>query len=268
MLTKLTLGEKLKDLRLENGYPSTTDLEKAIGIPSSTLGDYENDDKNKNIGYVNLVTLAKFYDVSTDWLLGLSSVEKHLNTAYSDLGLDDDVIDILRAKKINTRLLNDFILDPHFDGFIADMEIYIDGLISMRLTALNSQLKNTRNMIMKKHNMTEDDIYTRTLLLGQFDEKRYFNTIIAEDIDKILISLRKKYSENDKDPSVTSSDIDLEKMTLDAVEKYRTTKGSKKDREAALFSTFTGTNPSKMTDEEKDAQSSFFKTLTKFWKKK
>lgn len=268
MLTELTLGEKLKDLRLENGYPSTVDLEKAINIPSSTLGNYEDDDKNQNIGYANLVTLAKFYGVSTDWLLGLSSVERHLNTEYIDLGLNDDVIDILRAKTINTRLLNDFILDPHFDNLIADMEIYINGMISMRITALNSQLKSTRNMIMKKHNMTKDDINTRTFLLGQFDEKRYFNTIIAEDIDKILISLRKKYSENDKDHSVTSSEIDLEKMTLDAVDKYRTTKGSKKDRETALLSAFTGTNPSKMNTEEKNAQSSFFKSLTKFWKKK
>lgn len=109
MLTKLTLGEKLKDLRLAKGYKSTEHLASILNIPKTTLNDYENDEKNQDVGYANLITLAKFYEVSMDYLLGLSDVDRHLNTSYSDLGLNDKTIDLLKELKFNIRLLNELI---------------------------------------------------------------------------------------------------------------------------------------------------------------
>lgn len=50
MLTKLTLGEKLKDLRLAKGYKSTEHLASILNIPKTTLNDYENDEKNQDVG--------------------------------------------------------------------------------------------------------------------------------------------------------------------------------------------------------------------------
>lgn len=100
MLTKLTLGEKLKDLRLAKGYKSTEHLASILNIPKTTLNDYENDEKNQDVGYANLITLAKFYEVSMDYLLGLSDVDRHLNTSYSDLGLNDKTIDLLKSRNL------------------------------------------------------------------------------------------------------------------------------------------------------------------------
>lgn len=138
MLTKLTLGEKLKDFRLTKGYKSTEQLASVLNIPKTTLNDYENDEKNQDVGYANLITLANFYVVSMDWLLDLSDVEHHLNAAYSDLGLSDNTIDLLKELKFNMRLLNELIQHKHFADFMADMEIYIDGLATMQITTLNS----------------------------------------------------------------------------------------------------------------------------------
>lgn len=73
----------------------TLQIASVLNIPKTTLNDYENDEKNQDVGYANLITLAKFYDVSMDYLLGLSDVDKHLNTAYADLGLSDKTIDLL-----------------------------------------------------------------------------------------------------------------------------------------------------------------------------
>ncbi|WP_313529424.1 helix-turn-helix domain-containing protein [Anaerotignum sp.] len=61
ILPKLTLGEKLKELRFAKGYKNREDLAKVINIPKTTLNDYENDEKSQDVGYVNLITLAKFY---------------------------------------------------------------------------------------------------------------------------------------------------------------------------------------------------------------
>ena len=47
---------------------SLQELSDATGIPSSTLGNYEKDE-NIDISLGNLITLADFYNVSTDYLL-------------------------------------------------------------------------------------------------------------------------------------------------------------------------------------------------------
>ena len=70
MHTKLTIPERLKDLRVSEKRMSLQDLSDATDIPSSTLGNYEKDE-NIDMSLGNLITLANFYNVSTDYLLGL-----------------------------------------------------------------------------------------------------------------------------------------------------------------------------------------------------
>ena len=65
--TKLTTQEKLKDLRVER-HLTLEQLAQESGISKSALGKYESDDF-KDISPFSIVTLAKFYGVSTDYLL-------------------------------------------------------------------------------------------------------------------------------------------------------------------------------------------------------
>ncbi|MDE7202321.1 MAG: helix-turn-helix domain-containing protein, partial [Lachnospiraceae bacterium] len=46
-------------------------LSQQTKIPASTLGSYESDDY-KEIPHRNIIELAKFYEVSTDYLLGMT----------------------------------------------------------------------------------------------------------------------------------------------------------------------------------------------------
>lgn len=70
MQPKLTIQERLKDLRVERGL-TLEQLSVETGISKSALGKYEADDF-KDISPFNMVELAKFYGVSTDYLLGLT----------------------------------------------------------------------------------------------------------------------------------------------------------------------------------------------------
>lgn len=63
----ITIQERLKDLRTER-HLKLGELEKLTGISSSALSSYKNNDY-KEINHGNLITLAKFYGVSTDYLL-------------------------------------------------------------------------------------------------------------------------------------------------------------------------------------------------------
>lgn len=202
MLPKLTLGEKLKDLRIAKGFKSTEDLAIAINIPKTTLNDYENDEKNQDVGYANLITLAKFYGVSLDWLLGLSDVNTHLNTAYTNLGLSDNVIDILQSDKINTRLLSEIIEHPYFADFMADIELYVDSIISMQISSINSVAQTAKDKIKGEYNPNYKDYVMYSLERAKIKEDRYFHSILHEDIDLITDDIRSLHKANKKDTEV------------------------------------------------------------------
>ena len=68
MEAKLTIQERLKDLRLEKGW-TLSELAQKTSLSRSALGSYEQDDY-KDISHTNLILLAKFYGVSADYLLG------------------------------------------------------------------------------------------------------------------------------------------------------------------------------------------------------
>ena len=99
----LTIQERIKDLRVECGL-TLKELAEQTGLSSSALGSYEADD-TKDISHYALVRLAKFYGVTTDYLLGLTETKRHSNADFTDLRLSDDMIDILKSGRVDNALL-------------------------------------------------------------------------------------------------------------------------------------------------------------------
>ena len=99
----LSIQEKLKDLRTEKGL-SLEELAKETGLSKSALGSYESNDY-KDISHTAIITLAKYYGVSADYLLGLTENIEESSSSISDLKLDDETVSILKSGTINNRLL-------------------------------------------------------------------------------------------------------------------------------------------------------------------
>ena len=59
MHTKLTIPERLENLRVSEKRMSLQEISDATGIPSSTLGNYKKDE-NIDMSLGNLTTLADF----------------------------------------------------------------------------------------------------------------------------------------------------------------------------------------------------------------
>lgn len=137
MNTKLTIQEKLKDLRVER-HLTLEQLAEETGISKSALGKYESDDF-KDISPFSIVTLAKFCGVSTDYLLGLTETKNHPNTDLHDLHLGDDMIELLKSGKLNNRLLSELALHKDFQRFLVDIEIFVDRVADMRINAMTIQ---------------------------------------------------------------------------------------------------------------------------------
>ena len=61
--------------------------------------------RDRDISPFAIATLADFYGVSTDYLLGLTENKNHPNTELQSLHLSDDMVELLSSGKINNRLL-------------------------------------------------------------------------------------------------------------------------------------------------------------------
>ncbi len=79
----------------------------------------------------------------------------------------------MSSGKINNRLLCELAAHPNFRRLMIDMEICIDQIANMRVEQMNLVLEATRQTVMSKYAPGEDDLYMRTLELGQVQESDF-----------------------------------------------------------------------------------------------
>ena len=191
MQVKLTIGERLKDLRVERKL-TLEQLTAEVGISKSALGKYEADN-GKDISPYSILVLADYYGVSCDYLMGRTETKNHPNTALHELHLSDASIDVLRTGKFNHRLLSELICHKDFQRFMLDAEIYVDRIADMRVKDMNAVLEAVRQMALMKNGGEESDLHLRTLEVAQIREDEYFGSLIADDLKGILRDIRNEH---------------------------------------------------------------------------
>lgn len=244
MYVKLTIGERLKDLRLTHSL-TLKELAEQTGLSASALGSYEID-AGKEISPYSVSTLAKFYGVSTDYLLGLTETKNHPNTELHELGLRDEMIELLKSGRINNRLLCELATHEGFRRFLVDMEIYVDRIANMRIHDMNTVLEATRRTILEKQGADGDDLYVRTLELAQVSEDEFFSHVMHGDLDVIARDIRDRHQRD-----TTTADTDS--PAADAAAKLQealTYEGSPEEKQARVFLSQLGIDYDKLTQEE------------------
>lgn len=208
MYTKLSIPERLKDLRVVDKHLTLEQLAEQTGLSRSALGKYESDDY-KDISPFAIATLADFYGVSADYLMGLTDNKEVPNADVQSLHLNDEMIELLRSGKINNRLLCELATHPNFRRLMVDMEIFIDRIADMRVDQMNLILEATRQTILGKYAPGENDLYVRTLELGQVQESDFFSHILHDDLDSILRDIREAHRKDKTtaDPQPALEDI-------------------------------------------------------------
>ena len=244
MQPKLTIQERLKDLRVERGL-TLEQLSAETGISKSALGKYEADDF-KDISPFSMVELAKFYGVSTDYLLGQTEQKNHPNTELDALHLGDDAIAVLRTGKFNHRLLSELICHKDFQRFMLDAEIYVDRIADMRVNDMNAVLEAVRQMALMKNGGDENDLYLRTLEVAQIREDEYFGSLIADDLKGILRDIREQHrSEN-----MTADETSLAATMQEQLQETMNFEGSSEEKKIRAYLATIGLDYDALTKEE------------------
>ena len=244
MQPKLTIQERLKDLRVERGL-TLEQLSAETSISKSALGKYEADDF-KDISPFSMVALAKFYGVSTDYLLGLTEQKNHPNTELNALHLGDDAIEALRTGKFNHRLLSELICHKDFQRFMLDAEIYVDRIADMRVNNMNAVLEAVRQMALMKNGGEENDLHLRTLDVAQIREDEYFGSLIADDLKGILRDIRNEH----RPDTMTADETSLVATVQGQLQDAMNFEGSVEEKKIRAYLATIGLDYDALTKEE------------------
>lgn len=203
-------------MRVSEKRMSLQELSDATGIPSSTLGNYEKDE-NIDMSLGNLITLADFYNVSTDYLLCRTELRKHKNQSVSDLHLNDDAIQILTDKKYNPRLLSELLTHENFKKFMTDLEIYIDGFNDKGIQIANAFLDVMRCKLTEL-GADSTDAFASVFDNSHIEAEQYYMNILSADLKPIVSDLRNTHMKD----SNTASDIDYQSMVKNIIDDFAT----------------------------------------------
>lgn len=83
----MTFGERLIQLRKERGFRSRVAFADELGIPSTTLRNYETNVREPSHAF--LCRIANMFNVSLDYLLGLTNTPRMLNTPPHTLTFEE-----------------------------------------------------------------------------------------------------------------------------------------------------------------------------------
>ena len=133
---KTTMGEKIKDLRVERRM-TTKQLAQATGISEAVFNGLENDN-GRYVGYSRIIDLAKFFDVPTDYLLGFTESRITKNIELKAIGLSDKAIEVLLAKRQDNELLSKLIEHREFTNMINAIDLYVRQLAANSINRINN----------------------------------------------------------------------------------------------------------------------------------
>jgi transcriptional regulator with XRE-family HTH domain len=246
MKCKLTLQEKLRDLR-EKRKLRLEDVAAATGISVSTLSRIEKDDETE-VAHQKLAILAKFYEVSADYLFGLTENRLHRNVAIDELGLTDAAVETLKERKLNNRLVSELVAHPTAPQLFSAMEVYIDRKILPQMNSMNALYKFAEETIREKFEVSDDDEHMKILQEAVVDEDEYLRYRITERFSVLMKAL---FDAHKKD-ALSDEQMDIIKDIKAGLQTYEDTKKTENSERAklALLAKQLGLNISKLTDEE------------------
>lgn len=193
-----TFSERLKQLRIENGE-NQSDVAGFLGVSVQSYSAYEGSREPK---YELLVKLAKYFKVSTDYLLGASDTKKPENGDVSKrLGLSEKAIDILENKyRIDNRnpftlTVNTLIEWPALLQLISQyLYCEVDKDAGLPIPAFATKYKYSNGGMHYMDSVKDFDYMEATETLDVLDTEKYKKLVVLEIQEALAHLLEKENS--------------------------------------------------------------------------
>ena len=139
--------QRLSDL-MKRYNVSQTELARKIGCNDSLLSRFLSGKTNK-LSNKNITRIAKAFNVSTDFLLGVTTVPDRKNYEIDELGLSAQAARNLYTGKANAQVVNYLLESPRFLELTYILEQYFNGTVAAGYAAQN-QLYTTLSSLTRK----------------------------------------------------------------------------------------------------------------------
>ncbi len=210
MELKMTMGEKLKDLRTEKGL-TTKEVSQLTGISEAVYNGLEND-ADRDTGYSRIVALAKFYDVPTDYLLGFTESRITKNIELKELNLTDKAINVLLSKNRNNHLLSKLIEHKDFSNLINSIDVYVRQLAAPHIGTVNNMLKIAQHGIENYYSESKprpDEFNNAINYMNEtvINEDDFLRFRISERFNQILRDVYDDNANHNDNPQNTTNEV-------------------------------------------------------------
>jgi len=224
-----SINTRLKDMRYPYGQKKIQQQELAamLDIPPATINEYEQEGN-----YVPSNVIIKYcqhFNVSADYLLGLTDIINKPNTEIHELHLSDRAMDKLKNQEINPWLLTEIIEHEQFNGLMMDANVYVNGFMDEGIHNYNKLLDYGREQLLSEASTSlKKEIDLETLSMVRIDQDNFFAHQMQERLRVILHDIKDKHKD-DLDTSDYKSDkaTDFYNEIVEAMQSVEGSNGKK-----------------------------------------
>ena len=216
---KTTMGEKIKDLRVERRM-TTKQLAQKTGISEAVINGLENDN-GRDVGYSRIIELAKFFEVPTDYLLGFTESRITKNIELKELGLTDKAIEVLLAKRQDNDLVSKLIEHGEFSNLINAIDIYIRQLAAKSIGTINNLTAVVQRGVENYAAAGQPEGYDDAMKYineTKVDEDEFLRYRITERFNQILRDLYRNNEEKTQMPPIISETNEMTANMVDVLD--------------------------------------------------
>ncbi len=140
--------QRIQDL-IKNRKITQAELAEKVGLSNSALSRYLQG-RTTNLGDGFIIRIAKYFDVSTDFLLGETDI-------IEELRLSAETAKLLYTGKVDASVLNQLIEHPRFPQLLLLLARYRDETMIAGINAMNQILTFIRSLTLDQANLHPED---------------------------------------------------------------------------------------------------------------
>lgn len=222
-----TIGLRINELLAIKNIKQK-ELAKVLGVTDNTISYFVSGKRTPNISQI--IEIAKFFDVSTDYILGLSKTptsDPNIATIGDYTGLKKEAIYLLHVwnknefglplRELYTEFTNNFIISEQYHSLVFEFGQYIQSLDRCKLIELNyniidfSKERKTFNIAISKNSEVQNRINTINKIKESYNKEiDDVQALKLFKMQKLFTEFIKKYGQCTKD-KVTTEETDIEK---------------------------------------------------------
>ena len=154
--------QRIQDL-IKDSSITQAELAGIIGLSESALSRYLKG-QTEMLGDGYIIKIAKHFNVSTDFLLGETNIPDRKNYDIAELGISADAATLLYTGRLDSRVLNLLLENPHFPQLLALLARYQKEIVRSGIAAMNQQLTFINSLLLAQAESVPDSAGAATQL--------------------------------------------------------------------------------------------------------